>query len=107
MEDRDSDAICVYTQRPHILSLSRSLVRSHSLPPSLFPPPPPSLSSALKGDANSHNRAALDKEGVGRQGLRGKGVWGGVDERETKALLLESDSEISHVTGSVFFIFYF
>jgi len=43
----------------------------------------------------------LDKEGVGRQGRRGRGI----DEREIKALLLESDSEISHVTGSVFLIF--
>ena len=47
----------------------------------------------------------MDKEGVGRQGRRGRGVWGGVDEREIKALLLESDSEISHVTGSVFLMF--
>jgi len=35
----------------------------------------------------------------------GKGVWGGVDEGEIKALLLESDSEISHVTGSAVFLF--
>ena len=97
--------VSTHNDHTYSLSLARSFVHTLSLPPSS--PPPPSLSSALKGDAYSHNRAALDKEGVGRQGLRGKGVWGGVDERETKALLLESDSEISHVTGSVFFIFYF
>jgi hypothetical protein len=72
--------------------------------PSVPPSPPSPLSSAPNGDANSYG-AALDKEGVGRQGRRGRGVWGGVDEREIKALLLERDSEISHVTGSVFLMF--
>jgi len=62
------------------------------------------LSSAPNVTANSY-RAALDKERVGRQSLMGKGVWGGVDEGEIKALLLESDSEISHVTGSAVFLF--
>ena len=94
-------AMCVSTTHTHILSLARSLARSLSLPPCLSPPP---LSSAPNVTANSY-RAALDKERVGRQSLMGKGVWGGVDEGEIKALLLESDSEISHVTGSAVFLF--
>jgi hypothetical protein len=92
--------VCVHNTHTH--TLSRSLARSFTLSPSL--PLPPPLSSAPNVTANSY-RAALDKERVGRQSLMGKGVWGGVDEGEIKALLLESDSEISHVTGSAVFLF--